>query len=48
MSSTFYTVVHDLFASGVAVRFRASGDSMHPSIRCGDYVHVAPCAADSS
>lgn len=40
--TTFASTVADLLGRGVAVRFQASGDSMHPSIRNGEHVHVAP------
>lgn len=42
--STFESTVVDLLRDGISVRFRASGDSMHPSLHCGDHVHVAPVA----
>ena len=38
----FESTVVDLLGRGVSVRFQASGDSMHPSIRNGEHVHVAP------
>ena len=38
----FEPTVADLLGRGVTVRFQASGDSMHPSIRSGEHVHVAP------
>jgi phage repressor protein C with HTH and peptisase S24 domain len=41
----FEATVRDLLASGHRARFRAEGDSMHPAIRGGDYVEVAPCPA---
>jgi hypothetical protein len=40
--SAFESTVTDLLARGVAVRFAASGDSMHPAIRHGEHVYVAP------
>lgn len=40
--SHFEGTVAELLERGVAVRFAASGDSMHPSIRHGEHVHVAP------
>ncbi len=40
--TAFESTVVDLLARGIAVRFQASGDSMHPSIRNGEHVHVAP------
>ena len=39
---TFEGTVVDLLGRGLTVRFQASGDSMHPSIRNGEHVHVAP------
>ena len=38
----FEATIRDLLARGVAVRFRASGDSMHPTIRCGEHIHLVP------
>lgn len=38
-------VIVDLLARGHAVRFRAAGDSMHPIIRCDDYLLVEPADA---
>lgn len=35
-------VITDLLARGHSVRFRASGHSMHPIIRCDDYLLVQP------
>lgn len=35
-------VIADLLQRGHAVEFRVRGDSMHPSIREHDLVHVAP------
>ena len=37
-------VIADLLARGHSVRFRASGHSMHPIIRCDDYLLVEPRA----
>jgi hypothetical protein len=37
-------VIADLLARGHSVRFRASGHSMHPIIRNGDYLLVEPPA----
>jgi signal peptidase I len=39
------TVSDLLLAHGVGVRFRARGDSMYPSIRCGEHVEVEPVDA---
>jgi signal peptidase I len=41
----FETMLVDLLGRGIAVRFAASGDSMHPSIRNGEHVHVSPLAS---
>lgn len=41
--STFEITLRELLATGHEVRFRASGDSMHPVIRDGDYLHVVRC-----
>ena len=38
------SVIVDLLARGHAVRFRARGHSMHPIIRCDDYLLVEPAA----
>src|SRR5436853_3111344 len=46
-SSVFESTVVDLLARGHAVRFRASGDSMYPTIRSGEHVCVAPFPAGS-
>jgi hypothetical protein len=35
-------VIADLLARGHSVRFRATGHSMHPLIRCDDYLVVEP------
>lgn len=40
--TAFESTVGDLLGRGIAVRFQASGDSMYPSIRNGEHVHVAP------
>lgn len=34
------TVIEEVLATGNAARFRASGDSMHPSIRSNDLLEV--------
>jgi hypothetical protein len=39
----FEATLRDLLASGHRARFRAMGDSMHPTIRNGDAVEIAPC-----
>ena len=38
----FDATVEDLLARGIAVRFRASGHSMHPAICSGEHVQVEP------
>jgi signal peptidase I len=38
----FESTVTGLLSSGVGVRFVATGDSMYPTIRSGEHVHVAP------
>ena len=43
---TFDSTVADLLALGIAVRFRATRDSMHPTIRCGEHLRVEPAAPD--
>jgi hypothetical protein len=39
-------VIRALLADGMAVRFRAAGDSMHPSLRGGDILIVEPVSAE--
>jgi hypothetical protein len=46
MKSPFDAVVLELLGGGSPVRFRASGDSMYPSIRDGERITVAPVAVD--
>jgi len=41
----FEPTLRELLAAGHAARFRASGDSMYPSICSGDYLHIVPCGA---
>ena len=41
----FDAVVQDALASGVAVRFRAGGISMYPTIRNGETITAAPVAS---
>lgn len=43
--SEFEPALRELLAAGHAARFRASGDSMYPAIRSGDYLHIVPCDA---
>ena len=42
------SVIVDLLARGHAVRFRARGHSMHPIIRCDDYLLVEPMVEPAS
>lgn len=42
--SEFEPTLRELLSAGHAARFRASGDSMYPSIRGGDYLNIVPCA----
>jgi len=42
MKMAFEQTARELLASGYSIRFRASGDSMHPTIRSGELVEVAP------
>jgi len=39
-------VIRALLADGLAVRFRAGGDSMHPALRGGDILIVEPVRAE--
>jgi hypothetical protein len=41
--SEFEPTLREVLAAGHTARFCASGDSMYPAIRSGDYVHVVPC-----
>ena len=41
--SEFEATLRALLATGHAARFRATGDSMYPTIRDGDCLHVVPC-----
>lgn len=47
MSDLVHDTVVDLLSRGMGVRFRARGDSMYPSIRSGDYLHVSPVKASA-
>jgi signal peptidase I len=42
--SEFEPTLRALLAAGHTARFLASGDSMYPAIRGGDYLHIVPCA----
>ena len=44
---TFERTVVDLLSRGYSVRFRATGDSMYPSIQSGEHVCVAPVVESS-
>jgi phage repressor protein C with HTH and peptisase S24 domain len=46
-ASAFESTLLDLLDRGIGVRFRATGDSMHPSIRWGEHLHVTPVVHDS-
>jgi signal peptidase I len=39
----FEATLRELLANGHTARFRASGDSMYPAIRSGDYLHIVQC-----
>lgn len=41
--NTFEATLRELLQTGHTARFRASGDSMYPSIRSGDYLDVVSC-----
>jgi phage repressor protein C with HTH and peptisase S24 domain len=41
----FEPTLRAVLATGHGARFRVEGDSMHPSIRHGDFVKVVPCSA---
>ena len=41
--SEFEPTLRELLLAGHTVRFVASGDSMYPAIRGGDYLHIVPC-----
>lgn len=43
--SEFEPTLREVLAAGHTARFRASGDSMYPAIRSGDYLHIVPCEA---
>jgi len=42
----FAALVEHVVGTGLSIRFRASGDSMYPTILNGDVITVAPVAAD--
>jgi signal peptidase I len=42
--SEFEPTLRGILSAGHTARFRASGDSMYPSICSGDYLQVVPCA----
>lgn len=44
---TFDEVLEDLLRDGYSVRFVAEGDSMHPTIRSGDKLHITAPSPDS-
>ena len=39
--NSFESTVADVLRRGIAARFHATGDSMHPTIRSGEHLHVA-------
>jgi phage repressor protein C with HTH and peptisase S24 domain len=41
----FEPTLRAVLTAGHAARFRASGDSMYPAIRSGDYLQIVPCDA---
>jgi signal peptidase I len=41
--SEFEPTLRELLSAGHTARFRASGDSMYPSICSGDYLNIVPC-----
>ncbi len=43
--SEFELTLRELLSAGHTARFLASGDSMYPAIRGGDYLHIVPCQA---
>jgi Peptidase S24-like len=45
-SEVFIALIDDALTSGTMVRFRAEGDSMHPTIRDGEVVTVVAVSAD--
>jgi signal peptidase I len=45
--SEFEPTLREVLAAGHTARFRASGDSMYPAIRSGDYLHIVPCDASN-
>ena len=40
----FEPTLRAVLAAGHGARFRVEGDSMHPTIRSGEFVQVVPCA----
>jgi len=46
-SDLFMGLTRELLQRGCNVRFRASGSSMHPTIRDGEIVTVAPLSGDA-
>jgi len=43
--NAFEITLREVLADGHDARFRASGDSMYPTIRSGDYLQIARCEA---
>jgi signal peptidase I len=45
--NSFESTIADVLGRGVAARFHAAGDSMHPTIRSGEHLHVTTAEARS-
>ena len=45
--NSFESTIADVLRRGVAARFHATGDSMHPTIRSGEHLHVKAVDARS-
>jgi signal peptidase I len=44
--SEIFSVIEEALTNGTTVRFRAEGISMHPTIRDGDAIMIAPVVTD--
>ena len=44
-SSLFRALIEEALTAGTVVRFRAEGTSMHPTIRNGEAITIAPVLA---
>jgi signal peptidase I len=42
----FHALLDEALAAGTVVRFRAEGTSMHPTIRDGEVITIAPVSSD--